>query len=173
MATVIDSFMITLGLDPTDFNKGIDEADKKTESFASKLTKKGTAAAAAFLSFGTIIAQVKSLAAGADAVGKVADRIGASAPDLYAWGNAAELSGGSVRGLFNSVEGLNKQLARIAVTGKSRILPFFEQLGVAVVDDSGKVRNVFDVLRDLAGAVQAVKMKVKVSFHLYSLTRVR
>ena len=156
MATVIDSFMITLGLDPTDFNKGIDEADKKTESFASKLTKKGTAAAAAFLSFGTIIAQVKSLAAGADAVGKVADRIGASAPDLYAWGNAAELSGGSVRGLFNSVEGLNKQLARIAVTGKSRILPFFEQLGVAVVDDSGKVRNVFDVLRDLAGAVEGM-----------------
>ena len=156
MATVIDSFMITLGLDPTDFNKGIDEADKKTESFASKLTKKGTAAAAAFLSFGTIIAQVKSLAAGADAVGKVADRIGASAPDLYAWGNAAELSGGSVRGLFNSVEELNKQLARIAVTGKSRILPFFEQLGVAVVDDSGKVRNVFDVLRDLAGAVEGM-----------------
>lgn len=156
MATVIDSFMITLGLDPTDFNKGIDEADKKTESFASKLTKKGTAAAAAFFSFGAIIAQVKSLAAEADAVGKVADRIGASAPDLYAWGNAAELSGGSVRGLFNSVEGLNKQLARIAVTGKSRILPFFEQLGVAVVDDSGKVRNVFDVLRDLAGAVEGM-----------------
>lgn len=156
MATVIDSFMITLGLDPTDFNKGIDEANKKTESFASKLTKKGTAAAAAFLSFGTIIAQVKSLAAGADAVGTVADRIGASAPDLYAWGNAAELSGGSVRGLFNSVEGLNKQLTRIAVTGKSRILPFFEQLGVAVVDDSGKVRNVFDVLRDLAGAVEGM-----------------
>lgn len=156
MATVIDSFMITLGLDPTDFNKGIDEADKKTESFASKLTKKGTAAAAAFFSFGAIIAQVKSLAAEADAVGKVADRIGASAPDLYAWGNAAELSGGSIRGLFNSVEGLNKQLARIAVTGKSRILPFFEQLGVAVVDDSGKVRNVFDVLRDLAGAVEGM-----------------
>lgn len=156
MATVIDSFMITLGLDPTDFNKGIDEAYKKTESFASKLKKKGTAAAASFLSFGTIIAKVKSLAAGADAVGKVADRIGASAPDLYAWGNAAELSGGSVRGLFNSVEGLNKQLARIAVTGKSRILPFFEQLGVAVVDDSGKVRNVFDVLRDLAGAVEGM-----------------
>lgn len=156
MATVIDSFMITLGLDPTDFNKGIDEADKKTESFASKLTKKGTAAAAAFLSFGTIIAQVKSLVAEADAVSKVADRIGASAPDLYAWGNAAELSGGSVMGLFNSVEGLNKQLARIAVTGKSRILPFFEQLGVAVVDDSGKVRNVFDVLRDLAGAVEGM-----------------
>lgn len=156
MATVIDSFMITLGLDPTDFNKGIDEADKKTESFTSKLTKKGTAAAAAFFSFGAIIAQVKSLAAEADAVGKVADRIGASAPDLYAWGNAAELSGGSVRGLFNSVEGLNKQLARIAVTGKSRILPFFEQLGVAVVDDSGKVRNVFDVLRDLAGAVEGM-----------------
>lgn len=156
MATVIDSFMITLGLDPTDFNKGIDEADKKTESFASKLTKKGTAAAAAFFSFGAIIAQVKSLAAEADAVGKVADRIGASAPDLYAWGNAAELSGGSIRGLFNSVEGLNKQLTRIAVTGKSRILPFFEQLGVAVVDDSGKVRNVFDVLRDLAGAVEGM-----------------
>lgn len=156
MATVIDTLLIALGLDPTDFNKGIDEADKKTESFASKLTKKGTAAAAAFLSFGTIIAQVKSLAAGADAVGEVADRIGASAPDLYAWGNAAELSGGSVRGLFNSVEGLNKQLAHIAVTGKSRILPFFEQLGVAVVDDSGKVRNVFDVLRDLAGAVEGM-----------------
>lgn len=156
MATVIDSFMIALGLDPTDFNEGIDEANKKIESFTSKLTKKGTAAVNAFLAFGTIIAQVKNLAAGADAVGKVADRIGASAPDLYAWGNAAELSGGSVRGLFNSVEGLNKQLARIAVTGKSRILPFFEQLGVAVVDDSGKVRNVFDVLRDLAGAVEGM-----------------
>lgn len=29
MATVIDCFMITLGLDPTNFNKGIDGADKK------------------------------------------------------------------------------------------------------------------------------------------------
>lgn len=156
MATVIDSFMITLGLDPTDFNKGIDEANKKTESFASKLMKKGTKAAAAFFSFGGIIAQVKGLAAGADGIGKIADRIGANASDLYAWGTAAELSGGSVRGLFDSVEGLNKQLTRIAVTGKSRILPFFEQLGVAVVDDSGKVRNVFDVLRDLAGAVEGM-----------------
>lgn len=156
MATVIDSFMITLGLDPTDFNKGIDEAGKKTESFASKLIKKGTAAATAFFSFGGIIAQVKGLAAGADGIGKIADRIGANASDLYAWGTAAELSGGSVRGLFDSVEGLNKQLTRIAVTGKSRILPFFEQLGVAVVDDSGKVRNVFDVLRDLAGAVEGM-----------------
>lgn len=156
MATVIDSFMITLGLDPTDFNKGIDEANKKTESFASKLMKKGTKAATAFFSFGGIIAQVKSLAAGADGIGKIADRIGANASDLYAWGTAAELSGGSVRGLFDSVEGLNKQLTRIAVTGKSRILPFFEQLGVAVVDDSGKVRNVFDVLRDLAGAVEGM-----------------
>lgn len=156
MATVIDSFMITLGLDPTDFNKGIDKASKKTESFASKLIKKGTAAATAFFSFGGIIAQVKGLAAGADGIGKIADRIGANASDLYAWGTAAELSGGSVRGLFDSVEGLNKQLTRIAVTGKSRILPFFEQLGVAVVDDSGKVRNVFDVLRDLAGAVEGM-----------------
>lgn len=156
MATVIDTLMIALGLDHTDFNKGIDETTQKIESFASKLTKKGTAAASAFFSLGGIIAQVKSLADGADDVGKVADRIGASAPDLYAWGNAAELSGGSVMGLFNSVEGLNKQLARIAVTGKSRILPFFEQLGVAVVDDSGKVRNVFDVLRDLAGAVEGM-----------------
>lgn len=156
MATVIDSFMITLGLDPTDFNKGIDEANKKTESFASKLMKKGTKAATAFFSFGGIIAQVKGLAAGADGIGKIADRIGANASDLYAWGTAAELSGGSVRGLFDSVEGLNKQLTRIAVTGKSRILPFFEQLGVAVVDDSGKVRNVFDVLRDLAGAVEGM-----------------
>lgn len=156
MATVIDSFMITLGLDPTDFNKGIDEANKKTESFASKLMKKGTKAATVFFSFGGIIAQVKGLAAGADGIGKIADRIGANASDLYAWGTAAELSGGSVRGLFDSVEGLNKQLTRIAVTGKSRILPFFEQLGVAVVDDSGKVRNVFDVLRDLAGAVEGM-----------------
>lgn len=32
MATVIDSFMITLGLDPTDFNKGIDEANKKQKA---------------------------------------------------------------------------------------------------------------------------------------------
>lgn len=156
MATVIDSFMITLGLDPTDFNKGIDEAGKKTESLASKLIKKGTAAATAFFSFGGIIAQVKGLVTGADEIGKIADRIGANASDLYAWGTAAELSGGSVRGLFDSVEGLNKQLTRIAVTGKSRILPFFEQLGVAVVDDSGKVRNVFDVLRDLAGAVEGM-----------------
>lgn len=156
MATVIDSFMITLGLDPTDFNKGIDEANKKTESFTSKLLKKGTKAATAFFSFGGIIAQVKGLAAGADGIGKIADRIGANASDLYAWGTAAELSGGSVRGLFDSVEELNKQLTRIAVTGKSRILPFFEQLGVAVVDDSGKARNVFDVLRDLAGAVEGM-----------------
>lgn len=156
MATIIDSFMISLGLDSTEFNKGVDEASTKTESFASKLTKRTAAAGAAFLSFGAVVAQVKMLAQSADQVGKAADRMGVAAPDLYAWGNAASLSGGSVSGLFNSVEQLNKQLSRIAVTGTSRLLPFFQKMGVAATDETGKVRNVFDVLRDIAGAIEGM-----------------
>lgn len=156
MATVIDSFMIELGLDPDKFNKGIDAADKKTESFASKLKGKFGAATAALFSFGAIISQVKSLARGADDVGKAANRIGVGADELYSWGNAAALSGGSVRGLFSSVETLNKNLARISATGTSRVLPFLEKLGVSATDQTGKVRNVFDVLRDISGAIEGM-----------------
>lgn len=156
MATIIDSLLIAVKMDNTDLDKGLKQAESKVISFANRI-KLGTLAKLGTLtSVGFVMSQVKNLTAVADDLGKIADRIGADVPKLQSWATASKLAGGSVQAFYGTAERLGSELQRIAVTGKSRLLPFFESMGVATLDATGKARDVFDVLTDVAGAVEGM-----------------
>lgn len=157
MATIIDSLLIAVKMDNTDLDKGLKQAESKVSSFANRI-KLGALAKklGAFTSVGFVMSQVKNLTAVADDLGKIADRIGADVPKLQSWATASKIAGGSVQAFYGTAERLGSELQRIAVTGKSRLLPFFESMGVATLDATGKARDVFDVLTDVAGAVEGM-----------------
>lgn len=156
MANIIDSLLIAVKMDNTDLDKGLKQAESKVSSFAERIKAGALAKFGAFASVGFIMSEVKNLTAVADELGKIADRIGADAPKLQSWAVASKLAGGSVQSFYGTAERLGGELQRIAVTGKSRLLPFFESMGVATLDAAGKARDVFDVLTDVAEAVEGM-----------------
>lgn len=156
MANIIDSLLIAVKMDNTDLDKGLKQAEGKVSSFADRIKLGAIAKLGTFASVGFVMSQVKNLTAVADELGKIADRIGADVPKLQSWATASKLAGGSVQAFYGTAERLGSELQRIAVTGKSRLLPFFESMGVATLDATGKARDVFDVLTDVAGAVEGM-----------------
>lgn len=156
MANIIDSLLIAVKMDNTDLDKGLKQAEGKVSSFVDRIKLGAIAKLGAFTSVGFVMSQVKNLTAVADELGKIADRIGADVPKLQSWATASKLAGGSVEAFYGTAERLGSELQRIAITGKSRLLPFFESMGVATLDATGKARDVFDVLTDVAGAVEGM-----------------
>lgn len=156
MANIIDSLLIAVKMDNTDLDKGLKQAESKVSSFAERIKARALAKFGALTSVGFIMSEVKNLTAVADELGKIADRIGADTPKLQSWAVASKLAGGSVQSFYGTAERLGGELQRIAVTGKSRLLPFFESMGVATLDAAGKARDVFDVLTDVAEAVEGM-----------------
>ena len=156
MANIIDSLLIAVKMDNTDLDKGLKQAEGKVSSFANRIKLGAIAKLGSFASVGFVMSQVKNLTAVADELGKIADRIGADVPKLQSWATASKLAGGSVEAFYGTAERLGSELQRIAITGKSRLLPFFESMGVSTLDAAGKARDVFDVLTDVAGAIEGM-----------------
>lgn len=156
MANIIDSLLIAVKMDNTGLDKGLKQAESKVSSFVDRIKAGAMKKFGALASVGFIMSEVKNLTAVADELGKIADRIGADVPKLQSWAEASKLAGGSVQAFYGTAEQLGAELQKIAVTGKSRLLPFFESMGVATLDATGKARDVFDVLTDVAGAVEGM-----------------
>lgn len=153
MATIIDSFFISLGLQTDDVQRGMQQVESTMTNGFSSLAKNVIAPFAAAFSFGALFSSILSEA---DSVGKFARQMEMSVEDISAWGAAAKLSGGSAEGLNGSVRALNTNLAMIATTGTSRALPFLQKLGVAALDSNGKARDTFGVMADISQAIEGM-----------------
>lgn len=168
---VVDALIVTLGLDSSDYQQGMEEAEHTTREFSEKAPREAERGlnmieakfGATFRGiFHTFIAPLtaalgtmgifSSYTQTADRIGKTAARIGASAEDLQAFGEAAKRAGGSVEGFMGAFESLNGQLQRMqAMGGKGRIALILKQLGISATEN-GQVKDTFQILRELASA---------------------
>ena len=172
---IVDALIVTMGLDNSDYERGMNEVEDRTRQFSERAPRDverglnsieqrfGATFQGIFRTFiapltaalGTmgIFSQYTQTA---DRIGKTAARIGASAEDLQAWGEAAKRAGGSVEGFIASFESLNSQIQRMqAMGGKGRLTPFLKQLGISATEN-GKAKDTFQILRDLAAASDRV-----------------
>ena len=172
---IVDALIVTMGLDNSDYERGMNEVEDRTRQFSERAPRdveRGLSAieqrfGATFQGiFRTFIAPLTAALGTmgifsqytqtADRIGKTAARIGASAEDLQAWGEAAKRAGGSVEGFIASFESLNSQIQRMqAMGGKGRLTPFLKQLGISATEN-GKAKDTFQILRDLAAASDRV-----------------
>ena len=146
---VIDEFLIAMGLKTDGVKKGAKEAESAisgmTSSIVAKLGVLSAGAAAAlsiFSRFGEYVSQ-------ADAMGKLANALDVDIEKMHAWGEAAARAGGSVEGFQSSLEQMQGQLSRIALTGTSRMKKIFEGAGIDA-GEMGRQRDSFAVMMDLA-----------------------
>lgn len=177
----MDTFFLLFEADASGLNEGIDEAKKKTDklddalkkadkqgselgsSFGNLIATAGGALAAA-LSFSAMSAGIKQSVDYADHLGEVADQIGVNVEQLDAWRRVAKLSGGDAESFDMSLQTLSADFAMIATKGTSRTLPFFKELGINLKDSHGKMRDVMDVLPDLASKFEKMSKQESLGF---------
>jgi len=168
---VLDVFTILFEADTSTLEKGT----KKSEQEAGKLNKKlketdkladnvgnnlkdllatGLGALTAIASFGGIVSGVMGVANYSDELAKNSRLLGENMNDLAAYQDLATKSGGSADGLTNVFKNLNTQIAEFQTTGNTGALPYFQKLGISMLDAEGKARKVSDILPELASSFE-------------------
>jgi len=184
MPTVVDSLIVTLGLDPSGFTQGSKQAAEallktrnQSATVAKEMEASGKRAAAFFsqlrnqalllfavLAGGRGLKQfISDTTASSAALGKMAVYAGATVEQLSKWRGIATATGGSADGVASSINGLNQALVRLSLTGESEIIPYFRALQAAapaanlsLADANGNMRTAIDLLPELHKAVQGM-----------------
>lgn len=175
MATVIDSLIVQLGLDPKEFEKGanivvvqmddVRKRAKKTEKDLAENGKNGSAffgqmqkaalkffaALAAARGITTFVTQTVTMGAN---LSRASRNLNMSANDLQKWGNAVKQSGGDMQGFLGTMQGLSGQLTEIQQTGQSAMTPLLNFLNVGVADASGKAKELDKLILDIAEGLE-------------------
>jgi len=189
MATnTVEQIFVELLLDAKGYSKGADDAAKKSEKLESGLkdvekqsestgekldnltkgitkTLKGIAGLAAIIAAGTGLLRLADEARKAnDELNFLSQNLGMSADNLKAWQGAAAALGGSAQGMTNDMKSLNKSMNDFVIKGDTSLLPYFNALGVSMVDAQGKIKDTDAVMLDLADSMS--KMNREQAFAL-------
>lgn len=173
MANAIAEIFVTLGLDASDFQKGMKNADKQMQGIGDRASKvgeelrKGLGLAfsdvikAAFPLLG-VTGAINALAGaqrGLYSVMKASKETGIPAEQYAAWGRAAENLGYSAEDAQGALAGLQSSLQEAALTGRSQAAGVLTYLGVGLFKANGQMKSSVEVLRDLSGVLS--KMPVE------------
>jgi hypothetical protein len=92
----------------------------------------------------------------ADKLNEFSVRLGISTEQLSAWGYAAEQSGTDLESLTGALGKFSKTVAAAADTG-SRQSELFAALGISIKDASGNLRDVEELLPEVANAFRSIE----------------
>lgn len=171
MATIIDSLLVTLGIDSSEFNagkakvdKGLKETGSEAEKAGKKLNQSGKSgaegfetvakSAAKFLALigGTVVVKrfIEQTIESSAALDRLSKNLNESVSNISAYSNAVEILGGSAAGLQSTMDMLSQAQTELQLTGQSNLIPYFSALSISLADTQGKARPVSDLLLDLA-----------------------
>lgn len=187
MPTIIDSLIVTLGLDRSDFEKGEKEtgaAIERTQERADKTGKQmeagGTRAgqffgrvrsqviglAAAFLSVRTISQFVSDITTADRATGLLAANLGMSVEELSAWQNRIQLFGGTAAQMDADFKRMSESVNQWMITGNLpvQLLQALQAAGVSARDFLDKSKTFPERLYMLADALEKMDKSKRLTF---------
>lgn len=178
---LLETFMILFDSDAKKVKDGADDAGKSSkklsewlkhvndgsekagESFKD-LAKEALGAIAATIGVFEAVRGVFESEKTAEELGRTADAIGENVSTLDMWGNAAKAAGGSAEGLQGSVKNLIGSMAQMDALGRSRVAPFFQELGIKMTDAHGKAKPVFGLLTEMSGKFEHMNKEQSLGF---------
>ena len=183
MPTIIDSLIVTLGLDSKDVdakapgvNKKLKDIEKSGDSASKGLTGIKTAAKgtgeelsslagkmAGFLALigGTVALRQFAIQAieTNTYLSNLSKNLSIPVQQLSAWGIAATMVGGSAQEMQGFIAHLTTESANLANGLGSSLIPVLGKMGVAMIDSKGKARSALDELQDMAKWAQGKDRK--------------
>lgn len=101
-----------------------------------------------------------------DQLGFMSKRLGLAARDIKGLETAVYALGGSGSSANSTIRNLNQGIQEMVLMGNDSLIPFFGALGVGVVDATGNIRKMDDVLLDMADSLS--KMNPQQAYALAS-----
>jgi len=150
VANVVDSLVVTLGLDSKAFASGVQGSTEQLASFTRRLS--GMFLAVRGLE--DVIDYFKDLHHQLAEVGFAARNLNVTGVELTRLGEVARLFGGQASDAIESVQGLQAAIFNLRFRGQmSDQLAMLQRFGVAYLDAAGKMRSFRDIARDAAAAI--------------------
>ena len=179
--TVLETFLILFETNSDQFKKEATDAEKSLDSFEKKVKDTDNTTNKLRGSFTDMAVTAGKMLAGFFAAQSVmsnifqqsqvsaflndsSEALGINTEMLSSWGGAVKENGGSVEGFIGTLRSLSTQMATLDTMGKSRLKPFFDQLGISLLDAHGKSRPVMEVLPELADAFEKMSKQESTSF---------
>lgn len=176
MPTIIDSLLITLGLDVKEYKQGQKQAEESLKKFGKEADQQSKTVrdqakkqAEAYKQVKDSLVSLVAVAVGSQGIksiidnnvkmgaslGRLAKDFNMSGRELDAWGATAQSVGGSAQGVqsaFQSILGGFQAFKTGDVS--SPIAQAFRALNVGLVDSKGNMRDVKDIMGDLSEAMK-------------------
>ncbi len=130
--------------------KGVTEISDKLGKSIEKSAKDALKATVAYFALKKIYSGFMDSISEIDALNKFSDRINENIEDVSAWSYAITSAGGDVEAFKNTLESLNEKLVDASLKGFNEVVPFFNQLGISIVDTNGKMKSTIELLPELA-----------------------
>jgi hypothetical protein len=143
--TIIGALRVTLGLDSTQFSRGVQKAETASQRLSRSMQTAGYALSAIGVGVGLAMrGRVQEI----DALANSATQIGVPVEALSQLAYAAEQADVTIEALEKALAQMSRRMIDNAGA--------FEKVGVAVTDASGQIRPVLDVFMDVADAIAAM-----------------
>lgn len=178
MATIVDSLVVQLRLDTTQFKKEADGAGKVLDGFSDRTTKLGLNIQQTGQDMGDTFKELRNQALGflavltggramkefaayttqtADSAGLLARSIGISTQELTAWQQAVkQAGGGTAEEAAGAISNLAMEFEKLKLGGQSNLAPFFNFLHVGLTNASGGFKSMTEML--IEASAQLSKM---------------
>lgn len=148
---VIDSLVVTLGLNSKMFQEGLKGSAVDLEAFAGKVV----GLIGIGIGIDKIVGYFERLHRQLAEVGFESRRLGVSATEISKWGEVAVLAGGQASDAASNIESFQAAVFGLRFRGQiTESLAMLQRFGVAYLNASGHMRSFRDIALDAARAIE-------------------
>jgi len=164
MPTIIDSLIVKLGLDNSEFVAKSKKTGETTDKLDKDLKQSSKSGSESFNTLSKSAVQFLAIIGGTVAIKRfieqtvdtnshlfrLSQNLKENVDTISAWSNATELAGGSASGLQGTMDMLSRAQTELQLTGQSALIPYLSALGISLADVNGKAKPVSTILLELA-----------------------
>lgn len=164
MATVVDALLVTLGVDSSGVDRGMNQAQERINSGVKNIVSALSApimAALAGFSAGAAVSAYTETATGLD---RLSQSLGMSMESLQGWQYAAESAGAEAEEVGNFFRDMNDYIVDATTFDSGPLKDIAKELGISLKDAQGNIKATEDVTLELADAFQKVGNQKAVAF---------
>lgn len=156
-ANVIESFFVSLGFEIN--TEKIEDFKKKAEELRDSVLKVGAVATGAAVGIGLLVEKVASSMGDLSSFAELNE---VSARSVAALGKIAVENDSSLEGMKSTIQSVNKTIGEAAL-GIGRGSMTFEKLGISAKRADGSVKNVDDILGEVADKMQGISRQEQIA----------
>ena len=164
MATVVDALLITLGLDSSGVDRGMNQAQERIKGGVKNIVSALSAPImAAFAGFSTGEA-LSAYTERATDLDRLSQSLGMSMEALQGWQYAAEAAGAEAAEVGNFFRDLSDYIVDATTFDSGPFKDIAKELGISLKDAQGNIKATEDVTLELADAFQRIGSQKAVAF---------